>query len=141
MVSWLFVLAVSTERCYANVGDAFGLINRVQTFCELDSITTASKLADKYNSLDEVATKEDRMDHEYIIEHLGFGWEYGAAGKAGAGSADRSHNPPDVKTAQVVSRFYAMFRDEQHFYFAFIWLGFSVVVGRTMVQWLGHTNL
>lgn len=75
------VIILCCRQCSANWGDAFGLISRVQTFCELDSMTTASKLADKYNSLDETAQKLDRMKHEYVMEHLGFGWDHALVGK------------------------------------------------------------
>jgi hypothetical protein len=75
------VFLLLSLRCAANWGDAFGLISRTQTFCELDSMTVASKLADSYNSLDESARKLDRMKHEYVMEHLGFGWEHSLVGR------------------------------------------------------------
>jgi hypothetical protein len=77
----VIVFSLLSLRCTANWGDAFGLISRTQTFCELDSMTVASKLADSYNSLDESARKLDRMKHEYVMEHLGFGWEHALIGK------------------------------------------------------------
>jgi hypothetical protein len=70
----LTVFIISAARAYCNYGDPFGLISRVQTFCELNALTTASKLSDTYNSLDESTRKSDRMKQEYIMEHTGFGW-------------------------------------------------------------------
>jgi hypothetical protein len=68
------VLFISVSGVYCNWGDPFGLINRVQTFCELNALTTASKLSDTYNSLDEATRKTDRMKQEFIMENTGFGW-------------------------------------------------------------------
>ena len=86
------------DECDGNYGDAFGLINRQQTFCELNSMTTASKLIDSFNSMDEAATIENRMKHEYVVNNLGFGWNYAFM--------SRSHEhatEPEVQHAQKVN--------------------------------------
>ena len=60
------------------------MINKIQTMCEMESISLASKLSDYYNSLDEAAEKEDRMKHEFIAEHIGFGWDHALGAKVRA---------------------------------------------------------
>ena len=36
----------------------------------------ASKLSDSYNSLYDASEKEDRMKHEFVAGHIGFGWDH-----------------------------------------------------------------
>jgi hypothetical protein len=62
------------QVAFGNYGDAFGLINKVQTECEQATLTVASKLADTYNSFDETVHGPDRLKDDYIMEHLGFEW-------------------------------------------------------------------
>lgn len=78
----LLVLLSIINQCTSNAGDAFGLISKVQTYCEYESITMGSKLADYYNSLDEATHKIDRMHIPFISEHLGFGWDHAAYGRS-----------------------------------------------------------
>jgi len=60
------------------------MINKVQTMCEVESMSLASKLSDNYNSLDEAAEKEDRMKHEFVAAHIGFGWDHALGTKVRA---------------------------------------------------------
>ena len=76
------VLVVITATCSGEDGKPFQRIDRRQTFCELNSITTATKLSDHFNSMDEHVKKNERMNLEFIAEHLGFGWEHYFHGNA-----------------------------------------------------------
>lgn len=94
-------------RCSGNAGDAFGLINKAQTYCEYETTTMGSKLADYYNSLDEATHKIDRMHIPFIAEHIGFGWDHAVYGKAHTGVAPTISGDTDVKTLQKVPIFSA----------------------------------
>ena len=65
LVSW-----ASFSLC--DIGDPYGLISRVQTECEMSSMTFGTRLSDAFNSLDESTSNETRIHHEYLVEHLGF---------------------------------------------------------------------
>ncbi len=51
--------------CPGDPGDAYGMINAVQTECEFEALTTGSRLADAYNSYDESVSSIDRTHHQY----------------------------------------------------------------------------
>ena len=56
-------------------GDAYTLISRAQTECEVEALTTGTRLADVYNSLDEQTEWDVRIHNDYLTEHMGFaGW-------------------------------------------------------------------
>jgi hypothetical protein len=74
-------------RTYQTVdpGDAYTLIIRRETECELESLSVGSALADRYNSMDEATDWDVRMHNDYLVERLGFdGWMItGLAAKLG----------------------------------------------------------
>jgi len=82
--AFLCVLYIACSPCEGASGDAFTMINKVQTMCEVESMSLASKLSDNYNSLDEAAEKEDRMKHEFVAAHIGFGWDHALGTKVRA---------------------------------------------------------
>jgi hypothetical protein len=58
-----------------NPGDAYTMISRHETECELESLSVGSALADRYNSLDEATDWDLRIHNDYLTERLGFaGW-------------------------------------------------------------------
>jgi hypothetical protein len=58
-----------------DLGDAYTLITRHETECELKSLSLGSELADRYNSMDEATDWDVRMHNDYLVERLGFaGW-------------------------------------------------------------------
>ncbi len=57
---------------WGEIGDPYGLISRVQTECEMSSMTFGTRLSDAFNSLDESTSNGTRIHHEYLVEHLGF---------------------------------------------------------------------
>eukprot|EP00596_Hydrurales_sp_CCMP1899_P007347 CAMPEP_0119043500 /NCGR_PEP_ID=MMETSP1177-20130426/22767_1 /TAXON_ID=2985 /ORGANISM="Ochromonas sp, Strain CCMP1899" /LENGTH=201 /DNA_ID=CAMNT_0007011737 /DNA_START=119 /DNA_END=721 /DNA_ORIENTATION=- len=51
------------------------MISRLETECELESLSVGSALADRYNSLDEATDWDLRIHNDYLTERLGFaGW-------------------------------------------------------------------
>ena len=98
-LKYIAILAsFSLSEC--NYGDPFGMITKIQTFCEHDAITMASKLSDTYNSLDEITNRQARMQHEFIVEHLGFGWDAAFSGKD---HGEVVHSSESVANLQEVS--------------------------------------
>ena len=53
-------------------GDAYDLISRQQTECEVEALQVGTALADRYNSLDEGSERDVRMHNDYLTENLGF---------------------------------------------------------------------
>lgn len=88
MMDYLFyaLLLAAVVKCNGEDGGPFQRIDRKQTFCELNSMTAATKLSDHYNSLDEHTRKSERLQLDYIAEHLGFGWEHELRGLSQANS-------------------------------------------------------
>ena len=50
-------------------------IARWQSDCEYESLSIGTRLADRYNSLDENTDFDTRMHHDYLVKYMGFsGW-------------------------------------------------------------------
>eukprot|EP00981_Chlorochromonas_danica_P007844 scaffold1884_cov343-Ochromonas_danica.AAC.61 len=50
-------------------------VSKTQRDCELEALNIGSRLADRYNSLDEETEWDTRIHHDYLTKHLGFaGW-------------------------------------------------------------------
>lgn len=50
-------------------------VSKIQRDCELEALNIGSRLADRYNSLDEETEWDTRIHHDYLTKHLGFaGW-------------------------------------------------------------------
>ena len=52
-----------------------GWISKTQADCELEALSVGTRLADRYNSLDEATEWDTRIHHDYLTKYLGFaGW-------------------------------------------------------------------
>jgi hypothetical protein len=58
-------LALHFLPCPGDPGDAYSMINALQTECEFEGLTTGSRLADVYNSYDESVLPIDRTHHHF----------------------------------------------------------------------------
>jgi hypothetical protein len=74
------VLMVSIKNAEPAVGDAYTMISRHQTDCELESLSVGTALADKYNSFIEGTEREERLKNDYLMQRLGFLTQPGSAG-------------------------------------------------------------
>ncbi len=63
LVSFFFSLQVL--QCPGDPGDAYGMINAVQTDCEYEALTSGTRLSDVYNSYDESIPAIDRTHHQF----------------------------------------------------------------------------
>lgn len=46
-----------------------------QSDCELEALNIGTRLADRYNSLDEKVDFDTRIHHDYLVKYMGFsGW-------------------------------------------------------------------
>lgn len=68
----LAVFVASVQIVLADIGSPYTLVNRVQTDCEMESITIGSTLSSHFNSLDEESTMDERIQNEFLVEHLAF---------------------------------------------------------------------
>jgi hypothetical protein len=51
------------------------LLSKIQTECELEALNIGTRLADRYNSLDEDTEWDVRIHHDFLAKYLGFaGW-------------------------------------------------------------------
>jgi hypothetical protein len=84
-----FVSLTSSEN-----GEPFGMISRVQTYCEVAAMTTGTRLADSFNSYDEATEWDARMNHDFLTEHLGFSYWAGSGTWGSHGlTAEKQHAP------------------------------------------------
>lgn len=72
-------------------GEPYGQLTKLQTQCEVESLTTGSLLADNYNSLDEDTEWDARMHSDYMTEHLGFFAVIGSGTWGSNGKTTYSH--------------------------------------------------
>ena len=91
-----FVLLHYVVPCITQDGEAYQLISRMQTECELEALTAGTMLADRYNSMDEGTEWDIRIHNDYLVENLGFaGWIqmglYGSKGKT-----PHNHHAPSL---------------------------------------------
>lgn len=83
----ILLLSIPILRIYSNPGDAYGLISRQQTECELEALQIGTMLADRYNSLDEGTEWDVRIHNDWLAENLGFaGWISQGMWKTGGSS-------------------------------------------------------
>lgn len=76
------VLLVSIRNASPAEGDAYSLISRHQTDCELETLSLGSALADKYNSFFEGTEQQERLRNEYLMQRLKFLTQPGSAGRS-----------------------------------------------------------
>lgn len=71
-----YFLCISNYIIFGNSnGNNDPLISKIQRDCELESINIGTRLADRYNSLDEDTEWDTRIHHDYLVKYLGFaGW-------------------------------------------------------------------
>ena len=72
-------------------GEPYGQLTKLQTQCEVESLTTGSVLADNYNSLDEDTEWDARMHSDFMTEHLGFFAVIGSGTWGSNGKTTYSH--------------------------------------------------
>lgn len=72
-------------------GEPYGQLTKLETQCEVESLTTGSLLADNYNSLDEGTEWDARMHSDFMTEHLGFFAVIGAGTWGSNGKTTFSH--------------------------------------------------
>lgn len=96
----IFLRCVLISLCACNTwtqskaGDAYELINRVQTECEAESLQVGSTLADRYNSLDEATEMDVRMHNDHLTENLGLAeWLAVGVWKGRGKTPHRNHAP------------------------------------------------
>lgn len=71
-----------------------GWISKVQADCELEALSVGTRLADRYNSLDEATEWDTRIHHDYLTKYLGFaGWIQIGVWKNTQLTAFRQHAP------------------------------------------------
>ena len=77
----LLLLLLSLVAKSVEVDDhPFGMINKVQTYCEFEALRLGSSLSDAFNMYDENTEWDMRLHSEYLTEHLGFSpWMQGRA--------------------------------------------------------------
>ena len=64
----------SSSSSTTAVGDAYTLLNKIKTSCEMNSMVVGSKLIDYYNSYDEHTDRYIRMTNDYFMRQLGFAY-------------------------------------------------------------------
>jgi len=64
----------SSSSSTTSVGDAYTLLNKIKTSCEMNSMVVGSKLIDYYNSYDEHTDRYIRMTNDYFMRQLGFAY-------------------------------------------------------------------
>lgn len=65
---------ISSSSSTTAVGDAYTLLNKIKTSCEMSSMVVGSKLIDYYNSYDEHTDRYIRMTNDYFLKQLGFAY-------------------------------------------------------------------
>lgn len=54
---------------------SFASLTKIQSDCELESLSIGTRLSDRYNNLDEHTDWDTRIHHDYLAKYLGFaGW-------------------------------------------------------------------
>lgn len=79
MNSWLTMRQIVIVSIFAAVHSvshtAYTLVDKMTTDCELEALSTGTRLADQYNMYDEGTEWDTRIHNDYLVEHLGFaGW-------------------------------------------------------------------
>jgi len=64
----------SSSSSTTAAGDAYTLLNKIKTSCEMNSMVVGSKLIDYYNSYDEHTDRYIRMTNDYFMRQLGFAY-------------------------------------------------------------------
>jgi hypothetical protein len=72
----------SIKNAEPAAGDAYTMISRHQTECELESLSVGTALADKYNSFIEGTEQDERLKNDYLMQRLGFLTQPGSGGHA-----------------------------------------------------------
>jgi hypothetical protein len=67
-------ISLSSSSSTTAVGDAYTLLNKIKTSCEMNSMVVGSKLVDYYNSYDEHTDRYIRMTNDYFTRQLGFAY-------------------------------------------------------------------
>jgi len=67
-------ISSSSSSSTTAVGDAYTLLNKIKTSCEMNSMVVGSKLIDYYNSYDEHTDRYIRMTNDYFMRQLGFAY-------------------------------------------------------------------
>ena len=74
----LFFIIVNSNQSDQDVGpavgDAYTLLSKAQTICEMKIMVVGSKLVDYYNSYDEHTDRYVRMTNDYFMNMLGFAY-------------------------------------------------------------------
>lgn len=71
----LLLVLVGAVQVLSRYETAYTLINKITTDCELEALSTGTRLADQYNMYDEDTEWDTRIHNDYLVEHLGFaGW-------------------------------------------------------------------
>ena len=81
------VLLVSIKNAEPAPGDAYTMISRLQTDCELESLSVGTALADKYNSFIEGTERDERLKNDYLMQRLGFLTQPGSVGHTNISSS------------------------------------------------------
>ena len=87
-------LSIFFRKIQSADGDAYGLISKLQTECELEALLVGSTLADRYNSFDEGTEWDTRLHNDYLIENLGFAsWIQEGLYRSGGKTPHNNHAP------------------------------------------------
>lgn len=71
----LLLLSLCSIYVKSRSETTYTLVNKVTTDCELEALSTGTRLADQYNMYDEGTEWDTRIHNDYLVEHLGFaGW-------------------------------------------------------------------
>jgi hypothetical protein len=72
--------------------------------CELQALNVATRLADRYNSIDENTDFDTRIHHDYLVKYMGFaGWIQGGLWKNTRLTAFRNNAPEIYKVRSIES--------------------------------------
>ncbi len=106
--SFFLLLIHGLIKCHGGDGGPFGLISKVQTDCETNTVTFGSKLVDSFSSYDEATEREYRNYHENLVESLGFShWIQSGLSKH-AGLTTNKHHASALQKV-IFSHIYILF--------------------------------
>jgi hypothetical protein len=81
------------------------LLSKIQTECELEALNIGTRLADRYNSLDEDTEWDVLIHHDFLAKYLGFaGWIQMGLWKNTQLTAFRQ-NAPDLHKVELFAFF------------------------------------
>lgn len=71
-VARIFILSLCFMTMMSPSLSSTFLITKKQQDCELESLNMGTRLADRYNSLDEATDWDIRIHHDYLTKYMGF---------------------------------------------------------------------